>query len=71
MKGIKICKTRLTEYKKNRLVEVRMTFLGYLFRNRWQVSMGDFERDYMDQWIPCYISLRGLLGITQNREKAS
>jgi len=61
MKGIKICKYMVCEYKSKRFVEVRMTFLGYLLRNRWTVSKDDFEGDYLDKWIPCYIKLGFLL----------
>ena len=43
MKGIKICKTMTTEYKGNMFVEIRMTFLGYLLRNRWVVGESDFK----------------------------
>ena len=69
MKGIKICKTMTTEYKGNMFVEIRMTFLGYLLRNKWVVTKEDFERDYTERWIPCFMSLKNLLGIKSKHSK--
>ena len=69
MKGIKICKTMTIEYKGNMFVEIRMTFLGYLLRNRWVVGESDFKGDYLDRWIPCYMSFKNLIGIKNKYSK--
>ena len=69
IKGIKICKCMLEDYKGKRFIQIRMTFLGYLLRNRWVICESDFKGDYLDRWIPCYMSFKNLIGIKNKYSK--
>jgi len=60
---IKIAKILTYEFEGQTFVQVRTTFIGNLFRKGWTVVKGDFDRDYLDTWIPCYTNLRSLLRI--------
>jgi len=58
---IKICKYKRVKFEGKMFVEVKMTFLGFILRNNWTITEDDFESDYIDRWVPCYINLGYLL----------